>query len=108
MKYFSVKDTARVFVYSAPVHMGKSFRALSALVKNDLKKDVGIGDLFLFLNKKKTYVKILFFAHGGPCIFAKVMPSGFALDVTTARTLRMDDLQKIVNGTEKKKLAIAA
>lgn len=67
----------RVFVYREPINMSKSFRGLVALV-NDWKgtPDAASGDMFVFLNRKRTYVKILFWSKGGMCILAKKLEGG--------------------------------
>ncbi len=108
MKYFSIKSAARVFVYRAPCHMGKSFNALSLLVKKELKHEPGSGDLYLFLNKRRTYVKVLFYAEGGLCIFAKVVPGKFAANILTAKTLSLAELENALNKPAREKIALAA
>lgn len=76
MRIFSIAPRASVFVYSAPVNMSLGFPGLMKLVEKELKKKPLSGDLFLFVNKKRSYLKILFWAHAGWNIFAKKLPSG--------------------------------
>lgn len=75
MKSFTVSPKASVYVYDDVVHMGASFTRLSELVRKT-KQEVLNGDLFLFCNKKMDYIKVLWFAKGGYCIFAKNLPVG--------------------------------
>lgn len=83
MKVFSIESAARIFVHSVPTNMGKSFRGLTEMIASEMKKNPESGDLFLFMNKNKTYLKVLFYSCGGYCIFAKRLNAGvFSLDVT--------------------------
>jgi hypothetical protein len=45
--------------YQRPTDMRKSFTALIALVKHQLSEDPLSGHLFAFINKRRTYVKVL-------------------------------------------------
>lgn len=99
MKYFEVDQHAKVFVFTDHVYMGKSFDGLRAHVRDALKKNPENGSLFLFYNRKRDYVKILFYRDGGYCIFAKRLEAGkFALgDGVTKFTLA--ELQGFLAGS---------
>jgi transposase len=56
--------------------MRKSFDGLAALVANELHEDPLSGHLFVFINRKQTYLKILYFDRSGYCIWAKRLESG--------------------------------
>lgn len=74
MKAFTINPKSRVFVYKTPVSMSYSFpglRKLAATVQEKTEDDV-----FLFVNKKSTYLKILFHAKDGWCIFSKRLDAG--------------------------------
>ncbi|MDA0357469.1 MAG: IS66 family insertion sequence element accessory protein TnpB [Bacteroidetes bacterium] len=66
----------RVWVYARPTDMRKSFDGLAALTKNVLLEDPISGHLFGFFNRKKTYIKVLFFDAGGYCLWAKRLEVG--------------------------------
>ena len=66
----------RIFIYSTPVDLRKSYEGLSQLVCNELEEDVLNGSLFLFLNKGRDRLKILFFDTGGFCLFCKRLEKG--------------------------------
>lgn len=61
----------RVFAYCAPVDMRLGFEGLSGLVRNELGRDPLTGELYLFTNRRRTYVKVLFFDGSGMCLYAK-------------------------------------
>ena len=56
--------------------MRKSFRGLSALVRNQLKYDPLSGQYFVFVNRRKTQMKMLYFNRTGYCLWAKRLEQG--------------------------------
>jgi transposase len=50
----------RYFLYKGFTDMRKSFDGLCGLVRNELDKDPASGCVFIFFNKPRTHVKILF------------------------------------------------
>jgi transposase len=66
----------RVFVSTAPTDMRKSFDGLFALTKSVLERDPLSGHLFVFVNRKRDYTKILYFERGGLCLWAKRLEQG--------------------------------
>lgn len=53
----------RVWLCTEPVDMRKSFNGLSALVKHRLSEDPLSGHLYVFVNRRKTQMKILCAMH---------------------------------------------
>ena len=66
----------RIWLCTQPTDMRKSFNGLSALVKNQLEEDPLSGQLFAFINRRKTQMKILYFDRTGYCIWAKRLEQG--------------------------------
>ena len=54
----TLASTTRIFVYTQPTDMRKSFNGLSGLVKGHFKADLFSGHLFVFFNRRRDYVKI--------------------------------------------------
>lgn len=73
---FNLPAVSKVFLYSEPIRMSCSFPGLTKIVEKDLKTTLQAGNLYLFSNKAKTYVKIIFWAKNGPCIIAKKVIHG--------------------------------
>ncbi len=73
---FFPESRIRIWLCIKPVDMRCSFDGLSALVKNHMGEDPLSGHLFVFVNRRKTYLKILFFDRTGYCIWAKRLESG--------------------------------
>jgi len=51
----------RVWLYTQPSDMRKSYNELSALVKNTLSDNRLSGNSFVFVDRKRTQMKILYF-----------------------------------------------
>jgi transposase len=66
----------RIWLCTQPTDMRKSFNGLSALVKSQLEEDPLSGQLFAFINKRKTQMKVLYFDRTGYCIWAKRLEQG--------------------------------
>jgi transposase len=66
----------RVWLYTRPTDMRKSYDGLSALVKHVLCEDPTSGHLFTFINRKRTQMKVLYFDRSGYCVWSKRLEQG--------------------------------
>lgn len=66
----------RVFAYGAPADLRKGFDGLAGLVERHFGRDLQSGDLFLFINRRKTSAKLLHWDGTGLCIYAKRLARG--------------------------------
>ena len=66
----------RVFLYRRPTDMRKSFHGLVALTESELKQDPLSGSLFVFLNRRRDRVKILYWGQFGFCIWYQQLQKG--------------------------------
>jgi transposase len=66
----------KIHLASAPVDMRKSYQTLGVLVKSVLQKDPFCGHLFVFYNKRKDLVKILYWQKNGFCLWQKKLEEG--------------------------------
>ncbi|MBC8476502.1 MAG: IS66 family insertion sequence element accessory protein TnpB [Gammaproteobacteria bacterium] len=83
--------------------MRKQFDGLSAMVKHQLKEDPLSGQLFVFINRRRTQMKILYFDRSGYCIWSKRLVQGqFNYRPSTAGKLALDWLQLklLIDGIE--------
>ncbi len=70
-------EPRRIFVYTEPTDMRKSFQGLLALVQQIFQdEDPYSGNLFAFVNRRGNYVKILAWDRTGFIIFAKKLERG--------------------------------
>ena len=68
--------TVRVWAYGHPADLRKGYNGLVGMVKRDLKADPMCGDLYLFVNRKRSGCKVLLFDGTGLCIFMKRLERG--------------------------------
>jgi transposase len=66
----------RLYLATAPTDMRKSFDALSTLVQSEFGLSPLQGDLFIFLNRRGTQVRILFWDRDGYCLLCKRLEQG--------------------------------
>ena len=66
----------RVFLYRLPTDMRKSFHGLIALTESALKQDPLSGSLFVFLNRRRDRIKILYWGQAGFCIWYQQLQKG--------------------------------
>ena len=66
----------KIHLAGEPVDMRKSYQTLSVLVKNVLHKDPLCGHLFVFYNRKKDLVKVLYWQTNGFCLWQKKIEKG--------------------------------
>lgn len=75
----------RVYLAKAATDMRKSFRGLLTLTEGVLQQQPASGHLFVFLNRRRDLMKILFWDGSGYCIWYKRLECGsFQLPVALA------------------------
>lgn len=94
-----------VYAWSAPVDLRKGFDGLSALVRDQLRRDLLSGDLFLFTSRDRKRAKVLLWDGTGLCVFAKRIESGrFASlwrgEEQTALPMTVNELQLFLEGSQ--------
>jgi transposase len=100
---FFPESTTKVWFYCVPTDMRKSFAGLSALVKNTLQENALSGDLFIFVNRRLTLMKILYFDRNGYCIWYKKLERGtFQLPISNGEKQQLDytQLKLILEGID--------
>ena len=73
---FSLTSSMRYYLYSYPTDMRRSFYTLSGMVTNQMGRNVQDGDVYIFINRPCTSMKILHLECGGLVIYHMKLESG--------------------------------
>jgi transposase len=65
-----------MFVSLEPANLRRSYDGLAALVSGSFGRDVFEGDAFVFLNRRGTQVRVLYWDGDGYCIWMKRLEAG--------------------------------
>ena len=68
--------SVRVYLCLSPCDMRRSFDGLHALVRDHLQLDAFSGHLYLFANKRRDRLKLLYWDRSGFAIWAKRLEAG--------------------------------
>jgi transposase len=72
----SVSNQVRVFLARDAVDMRKSFHGLTALAESVLQQDPLSGHLFVFINRRRDRIKLLYWGGTGFCIWYQQLQRG--------------------------------
>lgn len=100
---FFPEDRMRVWLYTPPADMRKQFDGLAGLAKNRMAEDPLSGHLFVFVNRRRTQVKVLYFDRTGYCLWSKRLERGcFRFDAGEGdkRALTWTALKLLLEGIE--------
>ena len=88
----NLPDPVRVFVHIPPTDLSKGFDALSGLVTTAFGQDPTSGHLFLFFNRRRDRLKILYWDRGdGLAIWYKRLEIGsFQLPAAPAQAVAIE------------------
>ncbi len=89
----SLPSNTRIFLCTTPTDMRKSFDGLFALVETVIGEDPFSGHLFLFRNRKRDRVKLLYWDEDGLVIWYKRLEEGryqFPSDLGVQRSVTTD------------------
>jgi transposase len=102
---FWVPSSLKFYLYRHPTDMRKSFDGLSGIINNNLKEDPLSGGVYIFLNKRKTLIKLLLWDGDGFWIFYKRLEKGtFQIPDSSVHAdsieLAYDQLMMIIKGID--------
>jgi transposase len=73
---FSLTPSMNYYLYAGPTDMRRSFYTLSGMVTNQMGRNVQDGDVFIFINRRCTSMKVLHMECGGLVIYHMKLESG--------------------------------
>lgn len=105
---FNISQQVKIFVALDPADMRCGFDGLSALVQETLQQDPFSGHLFLFRNRRRDRIKLLFWDGDGCVVFYKRLARGtFEFPVpqdpqSAGIEIRVSELSMLLDGIELK------
>lgn len=95
-----------IHLYDQPVDMRKSFEGLSALVEAAFPGRLLTGSLFVFLNRRRNLIKILYWEGDGFAIWYKRLEQGSFPDCFGGRdVLTRQQFVLLLEGVTPKRLS---
>lgn len=104
---FFPESNIKIWLYSEATDMRKSFNGLMSLAKNHMQENPLSGDLFVFINRRKTHIKILYFDRSGYCIWMKRLEEGrFEIPLIDGKKIQWNwtQLKCMIEGIELKNI----
>ncbi len=99
-------SSIQAFICLQPTDLRKSFDNLAALTTGIIRQDPLSGHLFVFLNRDRNRVKILFWDRTGYCLYYKRLEAGtfmipvrYGNDIVSAG-ITLPDLMLILEGID--------
>lgn len=92
----AVNATTRVYLYMRNVDMRRSYDGLMAIIQTEFARDIRLGDYFMFVNKRRDRIKIMWWDRDGLAIFMKRLEAGTVqkpIITSDAKSLIIDQAQ---------------
>ena len=99
---FSLNSDYSYYLYEPSCDMRKSFDGLCGLVLNDLERQPTDGSVYVFLNRRRTHLKLLHWEAGGFVLYHKRLEQG-CFAVPEKKQMNWTDLMLMVEGIVVKK-----
>lgn len=98
---FSLGSSHRFHLYDGHCDMRKSFDGLCGLVTSAMQRQPTSGEVFVFLNRTRTHIKLLHWEHGGFVLYYKRLEQGtFPIAKRKAGGLSWSDLVLMIEGIQ--------
>jgi transposase len=79
--------SAKIFLFASPIDLRNGFEGLSFLIESVLKEQVISGAYFVFINKRRNLMKILYWDGDGLALWLKRLERGLFAKLTTSEPL---------------------
>ena len=98
----SITEFETLYIHRNPVDMRKSINGLSIIVQEEMNLDLKSSAIFIFCNRRRTHMKILYFDKSGFALWLKRLEdSKFSwpknLDEETI-IISVDDMRLLLEG----------
>ena len=101
-----LERTRRYYLYDQPTDMRKSFNTLGAIVSQQMNLELLSGAGFVFINRRKTHLKLLMWEGDGLSLYYKRLERGTFEHPQGAGdfSISYEKLMLILEGIETKKV----
>ena len=72
----TVPGSLKIYVYAGSTDMRKGINGLSGIVRSELAVDPTDGSLFVFINRRRDRLKMLYFDGGGFWLYYRLLEAG--------------------------------
>ena len=69
-------SSMKIHVYTRPADMRKGLDGLSGIVRSEFSADPTDGSLFVFINRRRDRLKMLYFDGGGFWLYYRILEAG--------------------------------
>lgn len=95
-------QSAAIYLHVQPIDFRKQINGLSVLVQNAMELDVFSASLFVFVNRPRTRIKILYWEKNGFCLWLKRLEQHKfpwpTKHVSEAVSINLQELQWLLDG----------
>jgi len=102
---FTLPSAVLVLVCLQPTDLHKSFDSLAALTESVIRQSPLSGHLFVFLNRSRDRIKVLFWDRTGYCLYYKRLEAGTFVfpsqdEAGTSATMSFPELTLVLEGID--------
>lgn len=98
---FALGSSHRFYIYDGFCDMRKSFDGLCGIISSGMQRKATSGEVFVFLNRSRTHMKLLHWEKGGFVLYYKRLESGtFMPPLVKNGELSWSDLVLMVEGIQ--------
>jgi transposase len=95
-----LSPAVKIFLCAQPADMRRSFDKLAEMTRSVLAQDPLSGHLFVFFNRPRDRVKILFWDRSGFCLYYKRLEEGCFCPLSDRLAVSAAELTLILEGLE--------
>jgi len=96
-------ESARIFVRPGVTDMRKHINGLAAIVEGTMRESPFSGNLFLFANRQKTTLKVIYWDRNGFCLWLKRLEKDrfpWPEDEAAAREITREEVAMLLAGID--------
>jgi transposase len=93
----------KIFIKPGSIDFRKQIEGLSIIVSNEMKQNIFIGSLYLFCNKNRTRMKIIYWDKNGFCLWQKKLEKDkfpWPSNNEEAKEIRFDQFKMLLEGID--------